>query len=157
MRGHFFSRTFTVTSLWVRWRLKRPASRLFTQPLIRAQIIEHIKAPRHWPLCGEFTGHRWIPRTNDQFERGKCFHLMTSSWLWSFCFNEKCWMITLFSRSNKFGFRWYKIGLWSNIVIVCQLQLRTYAWYSEADFHIYIHYKFWSIKSCVNIGAYSAL
>ena len=19
------------------------------------------KAPRHWPLCGEFTGHRWIP------------------------------------------------------------------------------------------------
>ena len=23
--------------------------------------------------------HRWIPRTNDQL-RGKCFHLMTSSW-----------------------------------------------------------------------------
>ena len=22
------------------------------------------KAPRHWPLCGEFTGDRWIPRTN---------------------------------------------------------------------------------------------
>ena len=26
----------------------------------------NIKAPRHWPLCGEFTGHRWIPRTNGQ-------------------------------------------------------------------------------------------
>ena len=38
------------------------------------------KAPRHWPLGGEFTGDRWIPRTNDQ-QRGKCFHLMTSSWL----------------------------------------------------------------------------
>ena len=25
-----------------------------------------IKAPRHWPLCGEFTGDRWIPRTNGQ-------------------------------------------------------------------------------------------
>ena len=37
-----------------------------------------IKAPRHWPLCGEFTG-RWIPRTKGQL-RGKCFHLMTSSW-----------------------------------------------------------------------------
>ena len=24
------------------------------------------KAPRHWPLCGEFTGDRWIPRTNGQ-------------------------------------------------------------------------------------------
>ena len=27
---------------------------------------ENIKAPRHWPLCGEFTGDRWIPRTNCQ-------------------------------------------------------------------------------------------
>ena len=39
----------------------------------------NIKAPRHSLLCGEFTGDRWIPRTNGQW-RGKCFHLMTSSW-----------------------------------------------------------------------------
>ena len=25
-----------------------------------------IKAPHHWLLCGEFTGDRWIPRTNGQ-------------------------------------------------------------------------------------------
>ena len=25
-----------------------------------------IKAPRHWSLCGEFTGDRWIHRTNGQ-------------------------------------------------------------------------------------------
>ena len=56
----------TMTSQWVGWRLKSPASRLFTQPFIRAQIKENIKAPRHWPLCGEFTGDRWIPRTNGQ-------------------------------------------------------------------------------------------
>ena len=62
-----------------RLRLKSPASLLFTQPFIRAQIKVNIKAPRHWPLCGEFTGDRWIPRTNGQL-RGKCFHLMTSSW-----------------------------------------------------------------------------
>ena len=30
------------------------------------QIKENIKALRHWPLCGEFTVDRWIPRTNDQ-------------------------------------------------------------------------------------------
>ena len=48
------------------------------QPFIQTQIKENIKAPRHWPLCGEFTGDRWIPRTNGQL-RGKCFHLMTSS------------------------------------------------------------------------------
>ena len=34
---------------------KSPASRLFTQPFIRAQIKENIKAPRHWPPgTGEF-------------------------------------------------------------------------------------------------------
>ena len=27
----------------------------------------------------QFTGDQWIPRINDQL-RGKCFHLMTSSW-----------------------------------------------------------------------------
>ena len=26
----------------------------------------NIKAPRHWPLCGEFIGDRWFPRTNGQ-------------------------------------------------------------------------------------------
>ena len=42
----------TMSSNWERWRLKSPASPLLTQPLIQAQIKENIKAPRHWPLCG---------------------------------------------------------------------------------------------------------
>ena len=46
--------------------------------LFKAQIKENIKAPRHWPLCGEFTIDRWIPRTKGQLH-GKYFHLMTSS------------------------------------------------------------------------------
>ena len=33
-----------------RWRLKSPASQLFTQLFIRVPIKENIKAPRHWPL-----------------------------------------------------------------------------------------------------------
>ena len=32
-------------------------------------------------LWGEFTGDRWIPLTKGQL-RGKCFHVMTSSWGW---------------------------------------------------------------------------
>ena len=56
----------TMTSQWPWWRLRSPASRLFTQPFIRARIKENIKAPRHWPLCGEFTGDQWILRTNGQ-------------------------------------------------------------------------------------------
>ena len=55
-----------VMSSWAWWRLKSPASRLFTQAFIQTQIKENIKAPRHWPLGGEFTGDRWIPRTNGQ-------------------------------------------------------------------------------------------
>ena len=51
----------TVTSHWGRWRLKSPASRLFTQPFIQAQIKENIKTPCHWTLCREFTDDRWIP------------------------------------------------------------------------------------------------
>ena len=74
--------SITVTSQWARWRLRSPASRLFTQPFIQAQNKENIKAPRHRPLWGEFTGDRWIPRTKGQL-RGKCFHLMTSYWWWS--------------------------------------------------------------------------
>ena len=56
----------TLTPQWARWHLKVPASGLFTQLFIQTQIKENIKAPRHWPLCGEFTGDRWIPRTNGQ-------------------------------------------------------------------------------------------
>ena len=56
----------TVTSKWARKYLKSPESRLFTQPFIQTQIKENIKAPSHWPLSGEDTADRWIPRTNGQ-------------------------------------------------------------------------------------------
>ena len=48
----------TGTSKWTRWRLKSPASQLFNQKFIKAQIKENIKAPRHWPLWGEFPAQR---------------------------------------------------------------------------------------------------
>ena len=34
--------------------------------VIQAQIKEIIKAPRQWPLWGEFTDDRWTPRTKGQ-------------------------------------------------------------------------------------------
>ena len=57
----FWELCITLTSKWPRWRLKSPASRLFTQPFIQMQMKENIKAPRHWPLCGEFTGTGEFP------------------------------------------------------------------------------------------------
>ena len=68
----------TMTSQCAQWCLKSPASPLFAQLFVQAQIKENIKAPRHWPLWGEFSGGRWIPCTKGQL-RGICFHLMTSS------------------------------------------------------------------------------
>ena len=55
----------TLTSQWPRWSLKSPASRLFTQSFIQTQMKENIKAPRHWPLCGEFTGTGEFPAQRD--------------------------------------------------------------------------------------------
>ena len=34
--------------------------------VFQALFKENIKAPRHWPVWGEFTGDQWIPRTKDQ-------------------------------------------------------------------------------------------
>ena len=71
----------TDTSQWARWRPKSPAFRLSTLlPFFQAQIKKIINAPHHGSLWGEFTGGRWIPRTEGQL-RGKCFHLMTASWV----------------------------------------------------------------------------
>ena len=58
--------SIAVTSYLARWHLNSPASLLFTQPFIQEEIKEDIKALRHWPLCGEFTGDRWILRTYGQ-------------------------------------------------------------------------------------------
>ena len=45
--------------------LKSPASQLFIQSFIQAEIKENIKAPRHWPLCGEVTGTSEFPEQMD--------------------------------------------------------------------------------------------
>ena len=63
----------------MRWRLKLPASRLFSQPFIQAQIKENIKALCHWPLGGEIPGDRWIPAQMPSNAENVSI-LMTSSW-----------------------------------------------------------------------------
>ena len=44
-----------------------PSLTIVYSTFIQAQAKENIKASRHWPLCGEFTGDRWIPRTKGQY------------------------------------------------------------------------------------------
>ena len=78
----------TVTSKWTRWRLKSPALRLCNLSKVSTVYStvcwgtdkKSIKAPRHWPLWGEFTGDRWIPRTKSSnaeiFPFDWCHHEM---------------------------------------------------------------------------------
>ena len=92
--------------------------------VIQTQIKENIKAPRHWPLCGEFTCHRWIPRTNGQL-CGKCFHLMMSS-CGARCknteqYNTKQPMGTALSAANKNNTMCYNM-------LVNNLQRRLSCW-----------------------------
>ena len=95
--------------------------------LFEAQIKENIKAPRHWPLRGEFTGDRWIPRTNGQW-RGNCFYLMTSSW-WNLNQSEKP-----YSQENMFQSSSVKL-LWPQCVnelmyhMTCIILLCLYQWH----------------------------
>ena len=56
--------------------------------LLRRRFKENIKGPSHWPLWRETTGHRWIPHTKDQY-RGKYFHLMTSSFIMKYFYEDK--------------------------------------------------------------------
>ena len=58
--------------------LRSPASWLFTQPFIRTQIKKHQSSASLAFVWG-IHRDRCIPRTKGQL-RGKCFHLMTSSW-----------------------------------------------------------------------------
>ena len=46
----------------LRWRHDERDG-VYSVAFIQTQIKENIKAPCRWPLCGEFTGDRWIPRT----------------------------------------------------------------------------------------------
>ena len=68
----------TVASYWARWRLKSPASPVYSTFYSGADQRKHHSSDSLAFVC-EFTCDRWIPRTNGQL-RGKCFHLLTSSW-----------------------------------------------------------------------------
>ena len=54
-----FSQENKLGDYSVRWRLKSPASQLFAQPFVQAQIKQNIKATRDWPpVTGGFPSQR---------------------------------------------------------------------------------------------------
>ena len=64
------------------WRLILPASSLFTQSFIQAQIKENIKAPRHWPLVN--SPHKW-PVTRKMYPFDDVIMLTIKHVCWLIC------------------------------------------------------------------------
>ena len=103
--------SITMTSQWLRWGIKSPASRLFTQLFIQMQIKENIKAPRHWPLCGDFTGTGEFPAQRASYAENVSIwwryhanvdwaHYAVTITLW---FSASCTLFTLCWLSLSFG------------------------------------------------------
>ena len=79
------------------------ASPSFTQPRIQAQIKENIKAPRHWHLCGEFTGDRWIHRRKGHAVTRKMFPFDD---VFMFPWQEHAWCCISYSVRDI----WHQVG-----------------------------------------------
>ena len=58
------------------------ASQIASLTIVYSIVYSDADQRNHQSLASlAFCADRWIPRTNGQL-RGKCFHLMTSSWFW---------------------------------------------------------------------------
>ena len=92
-------------------------------------VIQWKHFPRHWPLWGEFTGNRWIPRTKGQW-RGTLMlfylrqnkRLSKQSWGWWF---EKL-SRPLWRHCNDHR---YVIGAWTGSSLVQAIACRNYPWW----------------------------
>ena len=99
-RSHvIYSSIITMTSQWVWWRLKWPASRLFAQSFVQAQIKENIKAPRHWPLGGESTGNKG-PVTRKMFPFDDVINILQGYLTVPIGWHTPNWCILLFTSCD---------------------------------------------------------
>ena len=113
----FLSFMFNIMSYstlqWPRLRLKSPAWRLFTQPFIQAQIKGNIKAPRHWLLCGEFTGTGEFPAQRASYAENVSIwwrhhgpRYIESLWYNADACIVRTWM------DMQWAFFWHCVSLW---------------------------------------------
>ena len=82
------ARSIMVMSKWARLRLKSPASWLFTQPFVQAQIKENIKAPRHWLLSTVNSPHKG-PVTRKMFPVDDVIMECDETLIWESCLIQK--------------------------------------------------------------------
>ena len=110
----------TVTSQWVRWRLKSPASRLFAKPFTQAQIKESSKlrvtglCAGNSPVTGDFSAQGASNAKNvyiwwrhhefsslDALKLSEC-PVMLVPWTAPGHYLNQCWNIVNWALGNKF-------------------------------------------------------
>ena len=98
-KHYYILYTITVTSQWGRWRLKAATSWLFVQPFVQAEIKEIVKALRHWPLLGEYTGDRGpVTYVKENFRFGRYIPVPPN--FSSIKSSQKCKICVRTSRTN---------------------------------------------------------
>ena len=65
--------------------------------IVHDDVIKWKHFPCHWPLCGKFTGDRWISRTNGQLRFDVFFDLRLNKRLnkqpWGWWFETPAWSL----------------------------------------------------------------
>ena len=124
---------------WARWCPKSPASRLFTQPFIQAQIKENIKAPRHWPLWGK------SPVTGEFSAQRSSYGEYVFIW-WrhhDFTLHE--------ARPLSYSSLWLLLPCHRYYCLMCWLSIYMLSWRILMVMYSSIHNTFWNITD-INRG-----
>ena len=142
--------SITMTSQWARKRLKSPASRLFTQLFIQTQMNENIKAPRHWPLCGEFTVDRWIPLTKAIDAENVSIWWRHDGYKWHWL--DLCHLQIELHRNVSYRLKLPSIRLLNSRVIrkLCT-HISLFRDISHMPHHVYVTRTSWRLKSAASI------
>ena len=80
--------------------------------LFKAQIKENIKAPRHWPLWGEFTGDRWISQAEGCEFNTIIYQNKISQAHVSRLMVVKCQYLNQKAMSQTVSVKWYEKTFW---------------------------------------------
>ena len=103
------TRSITLTSLWPRWRLKSPASRLFTQSFIQGRSKKTSKLCVTGLCAGNSPGPMNSPHKGPVTR--KMFPLMTSSWYFAIDDGNKIVQSTNIAHVNPNMFHYLSLQL----------------------------------------------
>ena len=119
----------------------------------------NIKAPRHWPFCGDFTGDRWIPRTKDQLFKVQIKENIKALRHWPLCTDFPAQMasnaenVSIWWRHHVWGCSYIiSLRLHGNLVGEMFFCICIYMWNL---YFCYLSYWIWHVEIEIAIGIVS--